>query len=100
MPGWRRGRSLAAGAYVRALRRGGRAVAARRGGDDAGRRLLFGAWIGTALAVVGATIGACALFLAARSALAPLVAGRAAGLLDRIARAWSATASSTCSRCG
>jgi uncharacterized membrane protein YdjX (TVP38/TMEM64 family) len=46
--------------------------------------LLFGAWGGTALAVVGATIGACLLFLAARGALAPLVAGRAAGLLDRV----------------
>lgn len=46
--------------------------------------LLFGAWIGTGLTVLGATIGACALFLVARSALAPLVAGRAAGLVDRI----------------
>lgn len=46
--------------------------------------LLFGAWLGTALTVAGATLGACALFLAARSALAPLVAGRAAGLVDRI----------------
>ena len=46
--------------------------------------LLFGAWVGTGLTVVGATIGACLLFLAARSALAPLLAGRAAGLLDRI----------------
>ncbi len=46
--------------------------------------LLFGPWVGTVLTVVGATIGACLLFLAARSALAPLVAGRAAGLLDRI----------------
>jgi uncharacterized membrane protein YdjX (TVP38/TMEM64 family) len=46
--------------------------------------LLFGAWLGTGLTVVGATIGACLLFLAARSAFAPLLAGRAAGLLDRI----------------
>lgn len=46
--------------------------------------LLFGAWLGTALTVAGATLGACALFLAARSALAPLVAGRAAGVVDRI----------------
>lgn len=46
--------------------------------------LLFGPWLGTALAVAGATAGACLLFLAARSALAPLVAGRAAGLLDRV----------------
>jgi len=45
---------------------------------------LFGVWLGTALTVAGATVGACALFLAARSALAPLVAGRAAGLLDKV----------------
>ena len=35
-------------------------------------------------AAQGATAGACLLFLAARGALAPLVAGRAAGLLDRV----------------
>ncbi|MBR0680023.1 TVP38/TMEM64 family protein [Roseomonas eburnea] len=46
--------------------------------------LLFGTWLGAALTVVGATLGACALFLAARSALAPLVAGRAARLVGRI----------------
>jgi uncharacterized membrane protein YdjX (TVP38/TMEM64 family) len=46
--------------------------------------LLFGPWLGTALAVAGATIGACLLFLVARSALAPLVTGRAAGLVDRL----------------
>ncbi|MBR0673180.1 TVP38/TMEM64 family protein [Neoroseomonas soli] len=46
--------------------------------------LLFGAWLATALAVVGATAGACALFLLARSALAPLVAGRAAAFIDLI----------------
>lgn len=45
---------------------------------------LFGTWIGTLLAVLGATGGACLLFLAARGALAPLVAGRAAGLVDRL----------------
>jgi uncharacterized membrane protein YdjX (TVP38/TMEM64 family) len=43
--------------------------------------LLFGAFLGTALAVLGATIGAAVLFLLARSAFVPLVAGRAAGLL-------------------
>ena len=32
--------------------------------------------------MLGATIGACLLFLVARSALAPLVTGRAAGLVD------------------
>ena len=46
--------------------------------------LLFGPWLGTALTVLGATIGACLLFLAARGALAPLVAGRAAGLVERL----------------
>jgi uncharacterized membrane protein YdjX (TVP38/TMEM64 family) len=43
--------------------------------------LLFGAFIGAFLAVLGATIGAAVLFLLARSAFAPLVAGRAEGLL-------------------
>lgn len=42
---------------------------------------LFGPWIGTALAVAGATGGACILFLAARGVLAPLVSRRAAGLV-------------------
>jgi uncharacterized membrane protein YdjX (TVP38/TMEM64 family) len=75
---------LAAGAYVLAyvvvvaLSLPGGVVMTLAGG------LLFGPWVGTGLTVVGATIGACALFLAARSALAPLVAGRAAGLVDRI----------------
>jgi uncharacterized membrane protein YdjX (TVP38/TMEM64 family) len=45
---------------------------------------LFGPWLATALTVFGATIGACLLFLAARSALAPLVAERAKPLLDRV----------------
>jgi uncharacterized membrane protein YdjX (TVP38/TMEM64 family) len=75
---------LAAGTYVAtyvvvvALSLPGGAVMTLAGG------FLFGALTGTALTVVGATIGACALFLAARTALAPLVAGRAAGLLDRV----------------
>ena len=43
--------------------------------------LLFGAFIGACLAALGATIGAAVLFLLARSAFAPLVAGRAEGLL-------------------
>lgn len=68
------------GAYILvvALSLPGGAVMTLAGG------LLFGPWLGTALAVGGATLGACALFLAARSALAPLVAGRAAGLLDKV----------------
>jgi len=75
---------LAAGAYVAAyvvvvaLSLPGGAVMTLAGG------FLFGALLGTALAVVGATIGACALFLAARTALAPFVAGRAAALLDKV----------------
>jgi uncharacterized membrane protein YdjX (TVP38/TMEM64 family) len=75
---------LAGGAYVLvyaavvALSLPGGVVMTLAGG------LLFGAWVGTGLTVAGATIGACLLFLAARSALAPLLAGRAAGLLDRI----------------
>lgn len=46
--------------------------------------LLFGQWGGAALAVVGATIGAMLVFLAARSALGPLLATRAAPLLERL----------------
>jgi len=45
---------------------------------------LFGTALGAALTVVGAGIGACLIFLAARSALAPLVAGRAAGLVEKL----------------
>lgn len=76
--------ALAAAAYVLAyvvvvaLSLPGGAVMTLAGG------LLFGPWFGAALAVGGATLGACLLFLAARSALAPLVAGRAAGLLGRV----------------
>lgn len=76
--------ALAAGAYmlayvvVVALSLPGGAVMTLAGG------FLFGALLGTGLAVVGATLGACALFLAARTALAPFVADRAAGLLDRV----------------
>jgi uncharacterized membrane protein YdjX (TVP38/TMEM64 family) len=46
--------------------------------------LLFGTALGAALAVCGATIGAVLLFLAARSALGPLLARRAGRLLDRV----------------
>lgn len=45
---------------------------------------LFGPWLGAALAVLGATAGACLLFLAARHALAETLARRAGPLLDRI----------------
>jgi uncharacterized membrane protein YdjX (TVP38/TMEM64 family) len=46
--------------------------------------LLFGTVAGTALAVVGASIGAVILFLAARYAFADLFAARAAPLMERI----------------
>jgi uncharacterized membrane protein YdjX (TVP38/TMEM64 family) len=46
--------------------------------------LLFGTLAGGMLAVAGATIGAILVFLAVRSALAPLFAARAAGFLDRV----------------
>ncbi|WP_149538571.1 TVP38/TMEM64 family protein [Siccirubricoccus phaeus] len=46
--------------------------------------LLFGRWLGAALAVTAATAGACLLFLAVRSALAPAVAQRAGPFLDRL----------------
>jgi uncharacterized membrane protein YdjX (TVP38/TMEM64 family) len=45
---------------------------------------LFGPWAGAALAVVGATLGASALFLAARFALAETLARRAGPLLGRV----------------
>lgn len=75
---------LSGGAYVLAylvivtLSLPGGAVMTLAGG------LLFGVWVGTALTVLGATAGAALLFLAARSALAPLVGGRAAGFVDRL----------------
>lgn len=46
--------------------------------------LLFGPWLGTALTVTGATLGACALFLAARHALAEPLAARAGPGLARL----------------
>ena len=46
--------------------------------------LLFGTVLGAGLAVTGATIGAVLLFLAARSALGPLLAARAGPWLDRL----------------
>lgn len=45
---------------------------------------LFGPWLGAAVAVVGATLGACALFLAARYALAETLAAKAGPLLGRV----------------
>jgi uncharacterized membrane protein YdjX (TVP38/TMEM64 family) len=45
--------------------------------------LLFGTLLGAALAVCGATSGSVIIFLAARTALAPLLAARAGPFLDR-----------------
>jgi uncharacterized membrane protein YdjX (TVP38/TMEM64 family) len=46
---------------------------------------LFGPWLGTVLAVAGATAGACLLFLGARHALGDTLARRAGGpLLERV----------------
>ncbi len=46
--------------------------------------LLFGTWLGGALAVVGSTTGAVILFAAARSAFAPLMEKRAGPRLSRM----------------
>lgn len=46
--------------------------------------LLFGIWRGAALAVPAATAGACILFLAVRSALAPALARRAGPRMKRL----------------
>jgi uncharacterized membrane protein YdjX (TVP38/TMEM64 family) len=71
---------LYVGAYIAvvALSLPGGAVMTLAGG------FLFGPWLATALTVFGATIGACLLFLAARSALAEAVAAKAGPLLDRV----------------
>jgi uncharacterized membrane protein YdjX (TVP38/TMEM64 family) len=72
--------ALYVGAYIAvvALSLPGGAVMTLAGG------FLFGPWLATALTVVGATIGACLLFLAARSALAETIAAKAGPLLDRV----------------
>jgi uncharacterized membrane protein YdjX (TVP38/TMEM64 family) len=46
--------------------------------------LLFGTWLGGALAVVGSSLGAVALFLAVRHHLADAVAARGGGLIVRL----------------
>ena len=51
-----------------------------------GGGFLFGQWLGTGLVVVGATAGACLLFLAARYALAESLARKAGPMLARIRR--------------
>jgi uncharacterized membrane protein YdjX (TVP38/TMEM64 family) len=46
--------------------------------------LLFGTVLGAVLTVIGATLGGTLLFLAARSAFAPLIARKGGALLDRL----------------
>ena len=46
--------------------------------------LLFGRWLGAALALPAATAGACVLFLVVRLALAPVVAERAGPFMERL----------------
>ena len=48
---------------------------------------LFGPWLGTLLAVLAATIGACLLFLATRHALGRTLAARGGPLLARVGEA-------------
>ncbi|MBK1657841.1 TVP38/TMEM64 family protein [Paracraurococcus ruber] len=48
---------------------------------------LFGPWLGAVVAVVGATLGACALFLAARYALAETLARKAGPRLAAVREA-------------
>jgi uncharacterized membrane protein YdjX (TVP38/TMEM64 family) len=51
---------------------------------------LFGAFAGTLLAWAGATLGAVAIFLIARTALGDLLAGRAGGILERLRHGFQA----------
>lgn len=55
-----------------------------------GAGFLFGTWVGTLLVVPAATLGACAVFLVARSALGGALAARAGGWLDRMRRGMAA----------
>ena len=76
--------TLAAAAYV-AVYAGAVALSVPLGGMlTVAGGLLFGALAGGALAVAGATGGAILLFLAASSALGPLLAARAGPWLDRV----------------
>ncbi len=46
--------------------------------------LLFGIWMGTGLAALAATVGACVLFLVVRTAIAPTLARRTGGIMGRL----------------
>ena len=69
---------LLAYALVAGLSLPGGAVMTLAGG------FLFGPWLGSGLAVLGATAGACLLFIGARHALADTLARRAGPLLERV----------------
>lgn len=56
--------------------------------------LLFGWWVGGAIALFSATAGACLLFLAARSALSPIFARMAGAWTERLAEGFRADAAS------
>ncbi len=53
---------------------------------------LFGPWLGAALTVIGATVGAVAVFLAARYALADFLRARAGGAIRRMEDGFCANA--------
>ncbi len=53
---------------------------------------LFGPWLGAALTVIGATVGAVAVFLAARYALADFLRARAGGAIRRMEDGFRANA--------
>jgi uncharacterized membrane protein YdjX (TVP38/TMEM64 family) len=53
---------------------------------------LFGTWLGTAYAVTGATLGAVAVFLAARTALGDAMRRRAGGAVQRMRRGFQENA--------
>jgi len=53
---------------------------------------LFGIWLGTALTVAGATLGATALFLAARTAVGGLLRARAGSFVARMEAGFRANA--------
>ncbi len=55
---------------------------------------LFGPWLGAPAAALGATLGACALFAAARSSLGPTLARRAGPALARLSQGFQKDAAS------
>jgi hypothetical protein len=84
---------------LRGLRHRHRAVAARRRGDDAGRRALFRARAGSLLVSFASTLGATLAFLRRAFCCATGCRRASAHRLARSTRASRATAPSICSRC-